>query len=71
MPDRWKVFNKFVNFYHVELYKMLDEILASEVRAIILLKILQYVKSYYRHMDKILHISREDEEGELLLVPPA
>lgn len=70
MPDRWKVFNKFVNFYHVELYKMLDEILASEVRAIILLKILQYVKSYYRHMDKILHISREDEEGELLLVPP-
>lgn len=70
MPARWKVFNKFVNFYHVELYKMLDEILAKEPSALILLKILQYVKVYYKHMDKVLGIVRDDDEGELLLVPP-
>lgn len=70
MPARWKVFNKFVNFYHVELYQMLDQILATEPSAVILLKILRYVKSYYKHTDKVLHISKDDEDGELLLVPP-
>lgn len=71
MPTRWKPFNKFVNFYHVELYRMLDEILATEPSAVVLLKILRYVKGYYKHMDKILHVSRDnDEEGGVLLVPP-
>lgn len=72
MPARWKVFNKFVNFYHVELYRMLDEIIQTEPSAIILLKILQYVKSYYKHMEKVLHISKNDDDDESagLLVPP-
>lgn len=67
-PERWKVFNKYVNFYHVELYKLLDEILATEPSAIILLKILQYVKVYYKKMQDGLGISRDDDGG--LLVPP-
>lgn len=72
VPGRWKVFNKFVNFYHVELYRMLDEIVQTEPTALILLKILQYVKSYYKHMEKVLHISRSDDDDESagLLVPP-
>lgn len=64
-PARWNIFDKFVSYYHEELYNMLNTIIETEPNALIILKILNYVKEYYSTMEKELGVSRDP-----LLIPP-
>lgn len=64
-PARWNIYDKFVTYYHEELYNMLNSILETEPNALIILKILNYVKEYYQTMEKELGVARDP-----LLTPP-
>lgn len=64
-PTRWNIFEKFVKYYHEELYAMLNAFLETEPNALVILKILNYVKEYYTTMEKVLGVPRDP-----LLTPP-
>lgn len=64
-PTRWNIYEKFVTYYHLELYELLNTILETEPNALIILKILNYVKEYYTTMEKELGVPRDP-----LLTPP-
>lgn len=65
MPARWNIYEKFVVFYHKELYALLNRILDTEPNALIILKILNYVNDYYETMKTQLDVPRDP-----LLTPP-
>lgn len=64
-PARWNIFDKFVTFYHKELYAMLNQILDTDPNALVILKILNYVKEYYTTMENVMGVPRDP-----LLNPP-
>jgi exocyst complex component 3 len=64
MPERWNIFDKFVQYYHSQAYHCLAKIMEYEPTASSILHILDYVKEYYQTMEKELGVGLEK------LVPP-
>lgn len=66
VPERWGIFDKFVNFYHQGTYRVLDSIIRFDPPAQTLLLMLQFTKDYYTKMNKILGVPKTQLTPPLL-----
>lgn len=66
MPERWKIFDKYVEYYHKATYELLNGMMANDPTAADILHILEYVKNYYAGMQETLGVSQEQLVPKLL-----
>lgn len=67
VPSRWNIYDKYVEYYHGELYILLNKMLAKDPNALTILKILNYVSDYYTTMAKELDIPKSQLQSPPLL----
>ncbi|ODQ67393.1 exocyst complex component Sec6 [Nadsonia fulvescens var. elongata DSM 6958] len=65
VPSSWRLFDKYVEYYHLGIYGLLKEALNQEPDAATLLELLRYVKYYYEQME-LLGVKKESLQPLLL-----
>lgn len=66
VPERWKVFDKYVSFYHQAMHDLLETIMKYEPSAATLLVLLQFVKKYYATMRENFGLTKKALQPPLL-----
>lgn len=65
VPSRWKIFDKFVQYYHYQAYELLNYVLDLDPNAASILHILQFVKDYGKNME-VLGVTKDKLQPPLL-----